>query len=853
MLTKEDATVRSSPWILAQFLASLFLIFPAASSQSQPHPSESALELRPAPEALPPSPDRIISLGPSARVGPGLSLAFDRDQERREAVLVHLRFPGNGPHPDFLRNRAAYRRGLAEAQERVLASLKGEEFRLRHRFQNVPGLAGDVTAQGLARLSRHPLVQAVVPDREVRPMLAEGKGLIRADAAQARGWTGAGQTVAVLDTGVDLTHPDFADTTVSSGWDFGDDDADASDDCACGGHGTAVAGIIARPDGVAPGAGIVSLKIARCSDCVSQQGNIAAAIDWCITNQATYGISVINISFGSYGLWESPCDGDDPVTATAADNATGVGISIFASAGNDGLPNTIASPACLTSVNAVGAVYDAAIGSRSYGVCTDGSTAADQVTCYSNSSPDVRWLAPSHCANTTERSQGYSSASCFGGTSAASPYTAGAAALLREAFPSLDPEGVGRLLVESGDPVLDPKSVRLSSRINLEQALDRGPRSPEPPDTRFVPGAMGLLDDDSYLMAWMLHPDATSYDIHAGDLTRPWSYAYEELACDLPSWKWWLTGIPRRAGKNRYYLVTSSSAGGRTAGRDSMAQERPLPSPCPSGCNRPPCTGSMPLDLPLVLSPGAHIAWVTGKSAAQHYWARLDWDPISGNPNEPALIGSLRAVVVANDVSRQGFWIESQSTENLFLRARLQEIDPNMLGPIVVDETRSLASGESFLALVSSAPSFPYLSSLAVTTPSSSGGIVYALDLLYWDGSQPWRAVYVTNGDSVPHTVNLRVRGAGGLQGSEIWRQSDSIPPLAEWYFDPGPFDAGEPWTWFDAFTSGPFDAAEPYLQWADVLVYDGNAWYDSVYVDNPGNVTTPVEAASYLYDECCD
>src|SRR5207247_791886 len=121
--------------------------------------------------------------------------------------------------------------------------------------------------------------------------------------------TGAGQTVAVIDTGIDYDHPFLGGGfgpgfKVVGGYDFVDDDADPMDTF---GHGTEVAGVIAASgfdvngahhQGIAPGCNLVALRVDAANDPVPDQ-RIERALKWVIDNQATFNIVAVNISFGS--------------------------------------------------------------------------------------------------------------------------------------------------------------------------------------------------------------------------------------------------------------------------------------------------------------------------------------------------------------------------------------------------------------------------------------------------------------------------------------------------------------------------------------------------------------------------
>jgi subtilisin family serine protease len=97
-------------------------------------------------------------------------------------------------------------------------------------------------------------------------------------------------------------------------------------------------------------------------------------------------------------------------------------------------------------------------------------THADLVTCYSNSAGILDLLAPANCAHTAKAGGG--TEACFGGTSSATPFTAGvAAALLEAADDALTNDQMRRLLVSSGVALSDPKSDWITPRIDADAAL----------------------------------------------------------------------------------------------------------------------------------------------------------------------------------------------------------------------------------------------------------------------------------------------------------------------------------------------------------------------------------------------
>ena len=416
------------------------------------------------------------------------------------AVLVNLQQPAFHDWRDAAR-ASQHRREIRRMTSAALDRLPSAEVAVGHRLENQATFSARVTARGMALLLADPDVESIEIDHEIPMATAQGVAVM--NAAFVRGeFDGSGIAIGIADTGVQYTHEalggtPFPNVKVIGGYDFGDHDADPMDQ---NGHGTQVAGVAAGDvvphgdyvGGVAPGARIYALKIVTGGTASSTDSNEAAAWDWCVTHQyddPSAPIRVINTSFAG-SRFSSFCDGSRTALARAANNAVAAGITVFCAAGNDGFCSSIGSPACIANTIAVGAVYDAAIGTRTYCVsvascsqtssgscsstksCTD-VTAADQVACFSNSANILDILAPSWNASVPHLSQGYTTS--FGGTSAASPYAAGAAAVLlhaaREVGVSMPPDSVRARLVATGDGRFDPKSAITKPRVNLERAV----------------------------------------------------------------------------------------------------------------------------------------------------------------------------------------------------------------------------------------------------------------------------------------------------------------------------------------------------------------------------------------------
>ncbi|MGC8916728.1 MAG: S8 family peptidase [Thermoanaerobaculum sp.] len=426
-----------------------------------------------------------------------------------------------------------------------------------------------VPAALLADLASDPRVHAVSPTFRVRALRKEGKALIRAGDVQRLGFTGAGVGVAVLDTGVDDGHPELAPGGTAFGsktvrlLDAVDGDGNPRDE---EGHGTRVAGIAAGGGGgVAPGATVVAVRVLDAQgEGTSEQ--ILAGLEAVLASVRAgnpFRIRVVNLSLGGYDkdLWppgSGSCDDQDPVMAEVFRKLEDAGVLPVAAAGNGGCTRGVAWPACLSSVLAVGAVYDdelcfdplplpfgCLMKTASFGQgqcmasgCSD-ETKKDRIACYSDSGDKLGVWAPAHCAKTTKKGGGYDE--CFGGTSAASPYVAGAAALLFEAFPYALPAAVREALATTGNPRQDGRNGITRRRVDVAAAyavLAATCSAPAPPQSlRFSPPL--LCGKRVGLFSWVPVAGAERYRVHAAfvpDFRDAWETVVEqpEVAVSAP-------------------------------------------------------------------------------------------------------------------------------------------------------------------------------------------------------------------------------------------------------------------------------------------------------------------------------
>lgn len=350
--------------------------------------------------------------------------------------------------------------GYAAIKSRALIGISAG-IRKKMEYDHLPMTAFTISdTNALFQLALRSDVMAIFENVQHQTVLTESLPLIMADVSRTLRKTGAGTTVAVLDTGVDFLRPAFGSCTAPNtpsscrvvfSQDFALSDGVNDDN----GHGTNVSGITV---GVAPDTRIAGLDVFTRSGAATV--DIIHAIEWVIANQQKFNIVAMNLSLGVRNAPHSTeCAGSWATIPFA--NARAVGVIPVVATGNDGFVNGISEPACAPGAVRVGAVYDFT-GPYNDNICSDSAAIPDKVTCFSNSALGmVTLLAPG--------SRITAAGATSSGTSQATPHVAGAIAVLRatDAFPedSLD-ETIARLST-SGTPITDTRNNVVVPRINL--------------------------------------------------------------------------------------------------------------------------------------------------------------------------------------------------------------------------------------------------------------------------------------------------------------------------------------------------------------------------------------------------
>jgi subtilase family protein/Big-like domain-containing protein/cadherin-like protein/FG-GAP repeat protein len=387
--------------------------------------------------------------------------------------------------------RLSKQQRIKSSRERVMKRVRPVRNGLTKQYKHVPYLSMEVDETTLDEILADPDVNAVYEDKFKKPLLAESTPLVGAATSCANGYCGEGQTIAVIDTGVDADHTFLKNKVVHEAcFSTNDSSIPVSSLCPngletqlgdgagrpCSGvggchHGTHVAGIAAGKgtsfSGVAPDANIIAIQVFSTSDdpfvcdyigltppCVGVlTSDEILALEHVYEQRNNFNIAAVNLSIGG-GSYSSACD-SQPETAIIG-MLKSAGIAVVAASGNEFIKDAIVSPACISNAISVGS--------------TNGFGTASS---FSNSASFLDLLAPGE--NITSSVIGGvdflgGNFNEHDGTSMATPHVAGAFAVMRSANPNATVNEILNALKNTGVPVTDNFAIT-KPRIQIDSAI----------------------------------------------------------------------------------------------------------------------------------------------------------------------------------------------------------------------------------------------------------------------------------------------------------------------------------------------------------------------------------------------
>jgi subtilisin family serine protease len=458
-------------------------------------------------------------------------------------VILHLR-ESIVPEARLDQSAAsAQRQAIASRQQEVVTRLSRASDPTIKRYPLLPAVALHITPAERALLERDPSVEWIQEDRLHRVVLNESTVQIGAPAAWAAGDTGAGWTVAILDTGVDKAHPFLSGKVVSEacysttwGTSFASVcPGGVSSTTAVGsgvpctlwdcGHGTHVAGIAAGStaglSGVAPAASVIAIQVFSREVATGEVGAFTSDIDLALQRvyalRASFRIASVNLSIGDNTQYAGACDSVYASTKAAIDLLASAGIATVIAAGNNGWTDSVSGPGCISTAVTVGSV-------------TKGSVFSS----FTNMGPEVDVLAPGTSILSSLPGGGYG---VMSGTSMATPHVTGAWALLRQRNPSASVDQVLAALKQTGTTISDARvpyngaspglnsGFRSAPLIAIDRAVNAlGLTAPE------LLAPASSTSEPSPVFIWRSVANATAYQLWVNDATGTVTQAWYNAA-----------------------------------------------------------------------------------------------------------------------------------------------------------------------------------------------------------------------------------------------------------------------------------------------------------------------------------
>lgn len=374
-------------------------------------------------------------------------------------------------------------------------------------FAVIPFMAIEANPAELKALTTLAEVTSIEEDRVATPSDSQSVAVTAAATGWSLGYSGAGQTIAILDSGVDKSHPFLTGKVVAEACYSSNNSADGATSVCPGGvtqstasgsampysgacppgncdHGTVVAGIAAGTNatfsGIAKDATLIAIQVFSRFDSVSNCGSSTPCALTYTSDQImglqqvyalrnTYNIAAVNMSLGA-GRYssQSVCDSSNASIKAIIDTLRSVNIPTITASGNDGYTSSMAAPACLSSAISVGATFDIAGYSNNCAGNNLGISSIDAILCESDSASFLNLLAPGAEITSSIPGGGYQA---WYGTSMAAPQVAGAWAVMKQKNASLTVSTGLSALSSTGVPITDPRNGIVKSRIKIDSVL----------------------------------------------------------------------------------------------------------------------------------------------------------------------------------------------------------------------------------------------------------------------------------------------------------------------------------------------------------------------------------------------
>jgi subtilisin len=384
------------------------------------------------------------------------------------------------------------RREIKRAQNDFLGRYQAARAASVKQFEYIPYLAFETDEANLRAMQDDDLIFNIEEDVVGEAALAESIPIVGANTAWSAGYTGSGQTVAILDTGVDKNHTFLSPRVVSEAC-YSSNNTSSTSVCPGGvtestasnsglncpttvngcAHGTNVAGIAAGKgtsfSGVAKDANIIAIQIfsrfegtANCGSstpcALYWNSDLIKGLERVLTLSSTMNnIVAVNLSLQSANDFSSNCDASFVALKAAIDNLRSSGIATIVCAGNHSNTNGISAPSCISTSISVGSTDDGSLG-----------TTGDAVSSFSNSAPFLHLLAPGRWINSSIPGNLYQN---YSGTSMATPHVVGAFAILRQRKPSATVNQILNALISTGQPITDTRNGIVKPRIRIGNAV----------------------------------------------------------------------------------------------------------------------------------------------------------------------------------------------------------------------------------------------------------------------------------------------------------------------------------------------------------------------------------------------